>query len=163
MYRAIALTALLGLAGVTPAFGAPCRFVMINGQQAEVCDGQPAQQAPVVVQPYANPAFLEGMRQGGAAARLRMFLDAQQPPQPPGPPPTLPPGGADVVVTGSKVHGTVRMVTDASGLSGCALLSAVRDDEFPDLAEKVLKLGGTHALLTGTKGKYVFASAFRCP
>src|SRR2546426_12191177 len=140
---------LLLVAGTTPAWSG-CRQVTVDGVSHQVCDNSPNVVYPV---PYAGDAFREGMRGGAEAFKLHMLLDAL----PPGPPPALPPGGADVAVTGSKVRGTVRMVTAADGLSGCALLGAVRDDEFPDLAEKVLKLGGTHALLTGTKGKYVLA------
>src|SRR5439155_23063219 len=147
---------LLLVAGTTPAWSG-CRQVTVDGVSHQVCDNNatPFVNNPV---PYGGGAFNEGARAGAEAYKLRMLLDAL----PPGPPPALPPGGANVAVTGSKVRGTVRMVTAADGLSGCALLGAVRDDEFQDLAGKVLKLGGTHALLTGTKGKYVLAQAYRC-
>lgn len=153
--KALILAGALGLCLVPAGALADCQQVRIDGITHQVCTNSPTVVAPV---PYGGGAVQQGADDGAATYRLRMLLNAL----PPGVPPALPPGGTDVAVTGSKVHGTVRMVTDAGGLSGCGLLGAVRDDEFPDLAEKVLKLGGTHALLTGTRGKCVLAQAYRC-
>ena len=145
---------LLLVAGTTPAWSG-CRQVTVDGVSHQVCDNSPNVVYPV---PYAGDAFREGMRGGAEAFKLHMLLDAL----PPGPPPALPPGGADVQVVKSKTPGTVRMVNTPADVEGCVLLSAVKDDEWVDLAEKVLRKGGTHALLTGTKGKYVFGHAYRC-
>ena len=151
---------LILVSGTTSAWG-DCRQVRVDGVSHQVCDN-----SPTVVYPqtygqggYGGGAFQQGAAEGAAdLLRLQMLLNAL----PPSPPPALPPGGADVQVVKSKTPGTVRMVNTPADVEGCVLLSAVKDDEWVDLAEKVLHKGGTHALLTGTKGKYIFGHAYRC-